>query len=242
VDYSITSTWGIEAQIPFKITNTSIIYRRLDGTPFEPDYGNIHHRDETLFGFGDPWLSARASFSFAGVAAFTKLGLSLPLGSTEENPFELGELGLTHQHVQFGTGTVNPVLALGVLHRAGPVELSAFAQALLVLYQNGHGYRAGHRFAVGAGALVDLTDWLAISLSADLINEQPERWNGEILTDGNLGRSDLLLGGGVVLRVGGVDVTLSLRVPAWVHIIMHAQGEVTYPGLLTLAVGNTFSF
>ena len=28
---------------------------------FEPDYENIHHRNETLFGPGDPWLLGRAT-------------------------------------------------------------------------------------------------------------------------------------------------------------------------------------
>jgi hypothetical protein len=31
--------------------------------------------------------------------------MSLPIGKTEENPFELGDRGLSHQHIQFGSGT-----------------------------------------------------------------------------------------------------------------------------------------
>jgi hypothetical protein len=244
LDYAFTDNWAIEAQIPLKLTDTSIVYRRLDGTVITPAYGNIHHRNETLYGFGDPWLSARAAFAIGSIGLSAKAGITLPLGRTEEDPFALGRVGIEHQHLQFGTGTVNPVLSLGAAHRTGPIEVAATFEALFVLYENTHGYRAGHRFFGGLLASLDLFDWLTLSLGADLANEQPERWGGEVQTDGSLGRTDLLLGGGATVRVLDLDITLSVRIPAYVHIIMHEDepGEVSYPGLFSIAIGRVFSF
>jgi hypothetical protein len=45
--------FAAEAQIPIRVVNTTIQFRRLGGTAFDPDYQNIHHRNETLFGFAD---------------------------------------------------------------------------------------------------------------------------------------------------------------------------------------------
>ena len=58
----LTRVFGLELQVPVRMAHTTIIFRRLDGTAFTPDYENIHHRNETLVGLGDPWISARAAW------------------------------------------------------------------------------------------------------------------------------------------------------------------------------------
>jgi hypothetical protein len=244
IEYGFTRTFGIEAQIPIRMVDTGIVYRRLGGMPFEPDYGNIHHRDETLFGFSDPWLRGRASFLLMDLVTTFYAGVSLPLGKVEKDPFQLGEAGVEHQHVQFGTGTVDPVLSVSLSHRVGAIDGTMHAHAKLVLYENRHGFRAGNRYGAGLIATADLWDWLRIGLTADLANEQPDRWQGEIHQDGNLGRTDLLLGAAATLFVGGIQLDLAFKVPAFVRILMHEAepGEVTYPGIFSLSVGKGFAF
>lgn len=243
----ITSTFGIEAQVPFRVLRTTIQFRRLDGTPFTPDYENIHHRDETLYGFADPWLLGRATGTVGDVRVTTRAGLGLPVGSTEEDPFARGRAGLWHQHIQFGTGTFYPVFSIDAGLPLGAARLNGYGQALVFVYENGHRYRAGNRYAGGvSGDLEVLVPKLRIGASADVLNEQPERWAGVVQQDGNVGRTDVLAGGAVSYVIGDVALSLTVKVPVWQHFIemSHAHGsdpgQLTYPGIVNFAVQTSF--
>ncbi len=146
VEVAVTDTFGVEAQFPLRIIRTTVLFRRLDGTVFTPDYVNIHHRNETLVGFADPWLSGRGAWKLGDWGLVARAGLTLPLGRTEPNPFALGRAGQPHQHIQYGTGSVNPVLGIDVAKPLGRFHVSAYAQSMLFLYENGRGYRAGNRY------------------------------------------------------------------------------------------------
>jgi hypothetical protein len=239
VEYGLTEALGVELQLPLRLNRTTVQFRALDGTPLTLDYENIHHRDETLFGLGDPWLLGRYAFPVGPVRLTARAGLTVPLGGTVEDPFALGAAGQPHQHVQFGAGTVQPLLVLEAARTWGGWSARAWGQAQLSVAENRHGFRAGHRFAAGLAGELKLTGSLRLSAGADVANEQPERWGGVVQQDGNLGRTDVLVGGG--LHWGGKDVQLglTLRVPVYSHLIGH-HGQLTYPGLLGLSAGTTF--
>jgi hypothetical protein len=240
VEYGLTEAWGLELQVPVRLSATTVQFRRLDGTPVTLDYVNIHHRDETLFGLGDPWVRARYAFGLGGVNVVARAGVTVPLGSTVENPFALGQAGQEHQHVQFGTGTVQPLLALEAERRwDGGWGARAWGQAQLALAENRFGYRNGHRLAAGVSGEVPVVGALRLSAGADVANEQPERWDGRVQQDGNLGRTDVLVGGGLTYPVGRVQLGLTVRVPVYQHIIGH-HGQLTYPGLLGLTAETLF--
>ncbi len=244
--FGVTPAIGVEAQLPLRVVRTTIQFRREDGTRFSPDYQNIHHRNEILTGFADPWLLARATGTVRGFRITTRAGLGLPLGSTEEDPFALGRAGLSHQHIQFGTGTFYPVFAVDVGLPLGRVRVSGYAQALVFVYENHHGYHAGNRYAGGAAADVEIVPKVRIGPSLDALNEQPERWGGLVQQDGNVGRTDVLVGGGLSYGFGGVVASLSVKVPVWQHFIEagHPHGEdpgqLTYPAIVNLAVQTSF--
>lgn len=239
LEHGLTDALGVELQLPLRLNRTTIQFRRLDGTPVTLDYENIHHRDETLFGLGDPWLMGRYAFSLGGVRLATRVGFTVPLGRTEEDPFALGEAGQPHQHVQFGTGTVQPLLALEAGRQWGSWGARLWGQAQLSLVENHHGFRSGNRFGFGLAGLFKLGSSLRLSAGADLAHEQPERWNGVVQQDGNLGRTDVLLGGGLHWSVKDVTLGLTVQVPVYTHIIGH-HGQLEYPGLLGLTAGTTF--
>jgi len=245
--FGITPAFGIEAQIPVRVVRTTIQFRRLDGTPFTPDYENIHHRDETLAGFADPWLLARATGTIGPVRLTTRAGIGLPVGSTEEDPFARGRAGLAHQHIQFGTGTVHPVFALDASLPIGRVRVGSYAQALVFVYENTYGYQAGNRYAGGLAGDVDvLVPALRVGLSADVLNERPERWGGIVQQDGNVGRTDLLAGAAVSYAFGDVVASLAVKIPVWQHFIeaghLHGfePGQLTYPAIVNLAMQTSF--
>jgi hypothetical protein len=246
VSVGLSETFGVEVQVPIRAVSTQIVFRRLDGTAFEPDYENIHHRNETLVGFADPWLLGLGAWSLGGVTLTGRAGVGLPIGSTEEDPFARGRAGLSHQHIQFGTGTFYPVLSVDAGFTIAPVRLSAYGQAILFLYENSEEYFPGNRFMAGGAAELDLIAGLSGGVGFDVINEQPERWSGVVQQDGNVGRTDLLAGGHLSYRFGSVSTSLALKVPVYQHFIETSHdhggeaGQLSYPAILNLAVQARF--
>jgi hypothetical protein len=242
LEYSVLDGLSVEAQLPLRVSATTIVYRRLDGTPFELDYPNIHHRNEVLTGPGDPWLSVRGSGRWAGFALSGRLGVTLPLGRTEPNPFELGAQGLEHQHVQLGTGTFTPMIGLEAAQAIGQVQVRGYGAAQLSLYENGHGYRAGNRVRGGVEVGLMIGEKLQLALGAAVSNEEPERWNGVIQQEGNLGRTDLLAGASVAYAFGAFTLSLDVKVPLYQHLVQVGTeaGQLSYPAVVNLGLQRTF--
>jgi len=235
VEYGVNDWLGVRLQVPVKLLATTITYRHLDGTAFEPDWVGIHHRDETLFGIGDPWLTARIGTNFQGFTLLARVGASLPLGRTEADPFLAGREGREHQHIQFGTGTFNPLLAGEVLKPLGDVLVGGYFQAMPVLVENAQGFRAGHRFSTGMFGGTLFFEKLRASLAVDVVHEEAERWGGIVQQDGNLGRTDVLAGATVSYPFGNQQFSLGFRTPVFQRVI---GGQVSYPAIVTLAVDS----
>jgi hypothetical protein len=235
-EYGLTTHWGVEAQLPFRVTATTIQYKTLDGQPYQPLDPGVHHRDETLAGIGDPWLMGRFSFNLLDAIVTARAGSTVPLGRTEPDPFLLGDMGIPHEHIQFGTGSFNPLLALDVSRTFGRVMLAAYGQAQLSVYENGEGFRAPNRFFAGLSGGAQLIEKVTTTLGLDVLNEGQERWHGFVRQDGNLGRTELLAGLTLTRQFGNTLYSLVARVPVYRHIV---QGSVD-PGNLTSPVSATF--
>jgi hypothetical protein len=139
--YGLRERMQLTLRLPYDIKATRVHYTLLDGTPYTPPYGDIHHRDETLTGISDPTLSLETSPATDWVAG---LGVSLPAGHTVEDPIRLGALGLKHEHIQFGSGTFRPTLMM-------QWRQYVRVEARLSLYTNDRGYRAPHELFWSAG-------------------------------------------------------------------------------------------
>jgi hypothetical protein len=241
-ELGLSSTWGIEAQLPFRLTRTSVRYSTPDGAPYQPLDPEVHHRNETLAGLGDAWLLGRWGRSFAGTAVTARAGVTVPLGRTETDPFALGAEGKRHQHIQLGNGTFDPLLMVDVSRTIAPLDLSAYGQAQLTVHQSGRGFRAGNRYFTGlqAGAMVAAK--VTTTLGLDLLSERPERWAGVVQQDGNLGRTELL--GAVTLSrpFGRTTASLVGRFPLYRQIVEGdtAKGRLSSPLMLSLVVSRTF--
>lgn len=236
IDRAVNDVFAVEFQLPVRMVVSSIEFQRLDGTPFEPDYESIHHRSETLVGLGDPWAVARASLHLGSVVAMARVGATIPLGSTVPDPFKLGDNGLSHQHVQFGTGIFQPIVGVAVAHVTGGWRLRGHALAILGLYENRYGYRPGHRVLGGLGADAAVGDTL-LSFGADVAREQEEHWAGTAHMEGNLGRTDVLLNMGVARPLSERwRWSLLVRVPV-AQFVPH--DAITYPGIVELRLDGT---
>jgi hypothetical protein len=241
VEVGLTPAWGIEAQLPVRVVRTSIQYTDLGGAPHQPVDPDVHHRNETLAGMADPWLLLRWGMAFGKTAFTARGGTSVPLGRTEADPFALGARGVRHQHIQFGNGTFDPVVMLDLSRNFGVVDLSAYAQTQLTLYQNRKGFQAGSRFFVGALAGMLVWPRLTAAMGVDVMSERPERWGGQTQQDGNLGRHELLGGISFTRGFGPTIASLILRFPIYRHIVKGDQppGRLSSPLMLSVVVSRT---
>ena len=233
-EYGLKPGLGLNLTAFYRQVTTRIHFLDDVREPIDLPEGDIHHRNETLNGVGDPWALVVGSRAFGPWSTAVRAGVSVPLGRTEENPFELGRRGLPHEHIQFGTGTWNPILGLSVGRHLGQVSLFGSALARVPLYANVHGYRAGDRFDASVVAERRLRGgpW-RLQAGLDLAHERAERWNGVIEEEGNLGRTDLLVSGTLVRQVGAAGAfSLQVKVP----LFTRAHGaQVDYPAIIGVA-------
>lgn len=241
-EVGLSGPWGVEAQLPLRVTRTSIRYTDPSGAPYAPLDPDVHHRNETLVGLGDPWVLGRWGAAFSGTAVTARAGTTVPLGHTEADPFALGAVGQRHQHIQFGSGTFDPLLMLDVSRSFGKVELGAYGQAELTLYENDKGFRGGNRFSTGVEGRTLAVARLTVSVGLDLLSERPERWGGEVQQDGNLGRTELLWGLSISRPFGTTVATLIGRFPLHREIVTsdEPRGRLSSPAMLSLVVSRTF--
>ena len=223
---------GLEFQVPLRSVRDRVHYLDLARQPYTPPNPGLHHRNETLTRLADPQLMLHFGKLSKSWTVTGRAGLSIPLGQTEPNPFELGRLGLWHQHIQFGTGTWDPVLGIAVARSFGAFDTQLSGFARLAFYENRHGYRAGNRYSGMFSAAHKLGSAWSANSGLVLVNESAERWSGRIETEGNLGRTDLLLSLGVgrAFRSFG-SMSLNVQVP----LASHSTGEqVKIPVILSL--------
>jgi hypothetical protein len=237
-EYGLTPHVALQAALPLRIISTSTRYTDLAGKPIQLDYENIHHRDETLVGLGDMQLLLHTGASVVGFALGLRVGVSLPTGEVHENPFRLGAEGKPHEHIQFGTGTFDPVLGLDAGRALGAWTVSAFGQAQVPLYQGAKGYRAGARLLGGVAVSHPLGP-VSLRLAVTAAHEEPERWDGAVPTDdGNQGRTDLLVGPGITVPFAGDwNLTFDVGVRAYGHTV---GAQLDMPVVLSVSVGRLF--
>jgi hypothetical protein len=235
--YGLAPWLAVEGRFAVRTIDVRPSYFELDGTP-KTVVNDIHHHRETLVGPGDPWLLLRAGAARGKLATAARLGITLPIGSTVPDPYELGRLGLPHEHIQFGTGTVIPVVGGGATYATKPVILSFSAMGFFSAYANGNGYRAPLRaFATLRGTIPIAPGKWRPWVSLDFAHEGRERWHG---IDGaeSYTRNDLLAGAGLEREFAKdwqLDASLRVRLAKFSSGV-----SLDYPGILGVGLSTHF--
>lgn len=220
-ELGITSWFAAGLVIPVRVFRTAIRYVDPSGQEVAIENPFIHHHNETLVGVGDPWLLGRAAWTLGGFTLGARVGVALPLGRTEPDPFELGDMGLAHEHSQFGSGTFQPLIGIDAARMFSSVRVDAFALSIQSLYANDHAYQAGDRYAGGVGAASALTTKrFRFRATFEGQHETAETWNGVTRSDeGNTGRTDLLAGIEVTWRItDDWHLGASAKLPMYTHV------------------------
>jgi hypothetical protein len=169
--YAFTEGWDARLRVPYDVKERTARVVLVD--PAAPDeiaamQRNLdaHHPTETLEGLGDLTLLAarkRRDLLRHGDVLTTTFGTSIPIGRTEEDPYVLGDAGLPHEHIQFGTGTFDPLLEVHYFAPVGRItSLSANALGKFPLYENDKGYRGPVEVSSGMSLAVAPTDRLSL--------------------------------------------------------------------------------
>jgi hypothetical protein len=241
-DVSVDASYGVrpwlaaEVRLALRIVDITPTYTELDGRPKEVP-NDIHHRDQTLVGPTDPWLVLRVGGKEGCVVAGARLGITLPIGSTEPDPYALGAEGKSHEHTQFGTGTFLPIVGGGLSCALAPVDLSVSALGLFSFAENAHAFRAPSRFFAGAQAGYALGA-LRPYVSLDLSHETEELWHGGPGLEGSSVRTELLMGAGASWAFAPpwrAEVGVRVRAAQ-----LTSGASFDYPGILQLGLATSF--
>jgi hypothetical protein len=205
---------------------------------------DLHHPDGTLSGVRDleltsarAWRSVLAQddrLEFAG-------GLTLPTGETESNPYAEDAAGnlLPHEHMQFGSGTVDPLLQLTWSRFLTPDwSGNAYAAARVPLYENHHGFRAPRELTLSGGLGRALGDGWHLRGSLTALYSSQAEWYG--VPDINTGWVATYAGVGAEWHGAAVSCSLLAQLPLAQNTI--GEGDETFElgPVISLTVGGGF--
>lgn len=208
-------------RVPFEVKAQRVSFRVIEPVTFEQvlaqlRHTEIHHRTETYAGLSDlmllvahRWrglLVERDSLTVAG-------GFTLPTGQTERDPYKAGDAGQEHLHLQFGSGTLDPLLeAYYVMPLPADVSLGAYATGRFPFYENRKTYQAPVEATAGLRVGYAPTPWLELGGDVTAYWQAYGYWDGH--RDENSGLVSFLAALTVRLRLGGGFVlNLGVRFP-----------------------------
>ncbi len=235
--YQLGYQWSLETNLPFESKVQEARIERLDGVEYTEvqwdaieENGRIHHRNDTYTGLTD----SEVFLGHYKLGVFKendflmgRIGTSIPFGKTEDDPWILGDAGLEHLHLQFGTGTFNPIVDL---HYSFPVY-KGFAthtslRAKLPFYENSNTYRGSRELTYTAGLNYRLNKWFSFQAGYLGIYQSYAYWDGEI--DKNTG---LLFG----MASLGTSITTPFNVPLSITFMLPLHQKTLYDDSETLA-------
>jgi hypothetical protein len=246
--YNLTEKWDAWLRAPYDVKERTAEIAPVDpATPSEiaamQRNLEIHHPTETLEGFSDlSLLFARKEKDLlrSGDILAAALGTSLPVGRTEDDPFVLGEAGKAHEHIQFGTGTFDPLLELYYFTPISErVSLLANALGRFPVYENGRGYRGPVEVSSGLTLAVESTHRLSLRGGWSFQYQGFAHWDGE--RDVNSGIIlNAAVGGGTYEISDGLYLSLDARIPLSQEVLS-GDGDTFEQGPVA-QVGVSYSF
>jgi len=220
--YTFAEGWDVAVRLPYDWKERESSVRLLE--PATPDEvaaieasADSHHGSRHLEGFGDATLLVARHWNDAwtnGDRLTASFGVTLPIGATEGDPLAAGQLGLPHEHVQFGSGTFDPVLELAWAMPLAPRWRfgSSFA-ARAPFATSSTGYRGPFDASTTARFDFDATDNLVVRAGAVAYGQGHAEWNGARDDNSGLFAVGALFGASRSLTAGLVarlDVLLPL--------------------------------
>jgi len=249
LEYTFKTNWTVWLRVPYdiKIQTASINYLE-PVTQYEREAilrnRDNHHRNETYTGISDfPLLLARRINGFLSKKGRLDiaLGTSLPLGRTEKNPLIAGKEGEQHLHIQFGSGTFNPLLefhyVIGLTKR---VSLALYSINKLPFYQNNKNYMAAMETTSGIGLGYRVANWLFIRTTFANFSQSQAKWDG--IKDPNSGLISFNTTANLTFKLkNGLAITPGYRFPLSQQTLSDEGDTFTYGSTFVLNVSYLFN-
>lgn len=220
LQYTFAPQWDVIARIPWEQKNQragagltenataaerASMQRNID----------IHHRSVTLRGAGDVmllgrrrWYSVRRESDALSLAA----GMTVPTGVTVENPYVLGKQNRRHIHIQFGSGTVDPLLEASYATPLTPwLEAGAYFNGRFPLYENRRTFRAPPDATIGIHTSMRATPRIRLRVEGAFFAQGYGYWDG--LRDENTGLTGTSISAGASIRMPAFTVNVDVRRP-----------------------------
>ncbi len=181
--------WMLEVNLPYETKIMEASVEKIDPVTDEQWQaiklnGYIHHRNETYTGLADADVFIGHYFQDVFREKdflVTRIGSTIPFGKTEENPWPLGEQGLEHQHIQFGTGTFNPV---GDIHYSTPIykdiTTNASIRVKFPFYESDKTYRGSRELTYTTGLNYRLNKWFSFQAGYLGFYQSYAYWDGDV--------------------------------------------------------------
>ena len=227
--YQLTERWRLESTLPYEVRSQDASIEPVASID-TPEQRNamirnqdIHHRNETYRSISDMKLLVAyktQNFLRKGDQLTTKLGTTIPLGKTEEDPWKLGNDGLEHLHIQFGSGTFNPMAGL---HYSLPIYSGLVGNMSVggkyPFYENSKTYRGSWDVTYTAGLNYRVNNWLSLRTSYLGLYQSYAYWAGE---------KDINTGIRFSLASVGVSLATPYNVPLSITLMLPLQQETLY--------------
>ncbi len=246
--YQFGSQWMLEANIPYETKAQEATVEQIDPvTPEQWDAivrnGNNHHRNETYTGLADADIIFAHQFHgvFKANDFFTgRFGTTIPFGKTEEDPWKLGAAGLEHLHIQFGTGTFNPIVDL---HYRLPLykglDVNASIRGKFPFYENSKTYRASRELTYTGGLNYRFNDWLSLQAGYLGFYQSYAYWAGELDINTGLLFSMACVGASIATPYN-IPVSVSLVLPLSQKTLYEESDTFEFGPLVSLTVLYSF--
>ena len=248
VQYLLSDQWTLQASVPYTVRNQEASIEWIDPVTPEDKQAilrsrDIHHRNETYTGLSDVDLflgyKVRGFFKNEDLL-FLRLGSTIPTGKTEENPWILGDAGIEHLHIQFGTGTFNPTANVQYnlpLYRG--MAITASARGTFPFYENSKTYRGSTELTYTAGFRYHFSDWLSFNGNYLGFYQTSAAWAGE--RDINTGlRYTMAALGMSVTALSDIFVSVNVMFPLTQKTLYDESDAIEFGNLVSLT--TTYSF
>ena len=248
LQYLLSDRWMLQANIPYAVKNQEASIEWIAPVSPEEEQAilrsrDIHHRDETYAGLADSDLFL--GYAFRGLfkmddILFARFGTTVPIGKTEENPWKLGDEGIKHLHIQFGTGTFNPIANLQYsLPLYQGLTITASTRGTFPVYENSKTYRGPVELTYTAGFRYRFSDWFSFNGNYLGFYQSAAAWAGE--RDINTGLRYTMAALGMSLAIpNDISVTANVMFPLTQDTLYDEGDAIEFGTLVSLATSYTF--
>ncbi len=246
LEYTFANNWTTWLRIPYDIKMQKASIHFIESATDEEKEAifrnrDIHHRTENYKGLSDfRLLIAHRITSILTEKDKIDLafGTSLPIGTTEENPLTAGENEEKHLHIQFGTGTFNPLLELHYAVSILPkLSLALFSINKLSFYTNKLNYQGSSETTSGISAGYRMNSWVSPRITFANFSQTQAKWNGA--NDPNSGLISYNITANLSFRLNnGISITPGCRYPLYQQTMDGNGDAFEYGSTYTLNISH----